>query len=471
MSVETNFENELFSAAEKNIVWLNATELPKMLENYRAFHSAVKNIIEMLEKKKLVVADPYKRDKRVVDIMLPDTSDFPDNEGPTVLGVRLSDYETSLDFLCHYMQFSVDALTPEKIKKILAFNGFLNWEALSNSNAQGNMRFFSNIIMTIKNGTDSLSIGLLNNMLGLAAKKIGEINTSLKSLVNTQRELYKIEVRKELLHAPNFASTYEKLDVNNAFNEIKKAFPSYMDKKRFFPDLVEEIVQENYGSSKDALQKAVLAKFITNSSEKTEKTKAIDTKNMIFEVVKILPSFSPTLDVIQQKIQENHALLQSEKKSAFKKFVETIRSAFGIGNQTIEYKIRTRDMASQIEKIETIDYNKFVDGLVQRSRIFASLGSKNSSVYAKLDTESEESVLEFVQKKISDCQSLFGVLSGFDDFFKAEVQPSNRTKVKGIKIDLDVMKNTILKANKYKAEYVSAVTTEQQMKKLGITNE
>ncbi len=471
MNVENEFKNVLYDAAEKKVVWYNTAALPKMLEDYRIFHTAIENMTGIFEKKKLLVADPYKKDKRVADIMIPSTDEFPDSEGPSVLGIRLSDYESSLDFLCNYMQFTVEALQPERIKKLFAFNSFIEWSNIARPNSQSNSRYFSTIVNSIKNGTDTLTTSLLANLLSVAAKSIDDINAELKRLAALHRQLYKVDVRQNVLDNPSFSSTYNTINTENGVQEIKKVFPSLMGKKRFYPDLINEIIQEDFSPSKDALQKEVLAAFQITSGKKEVKQKEVNTRAMIFEVVKILQAFAPTLDVIQQKIKENHELLQGEKKTGFAKVIASLRSAFGLKDKSVEYKIRSAEMQSQIEKLETIDYNKFMDGISQRSRAFQSLGVKGSPVLTKLENESEEGLLEYVQKRISDCQSLYGIFVGFDNYFKAEVSPPNRAKVKGLKIDLDVIKNTILKANKHKAEYVSTVTTEQQMKKLGISNE
>ncbi len=471
MSVVNEFENVLYEAAEQKVAWYNSFALPKMLDNYRTFLTALRNMAGLFEKKKLLLPDPYKKDKKVVDISLPDAEDFTDSEGPTVFGIRFSDYESSLDFLCNYFQFTIEAFTPDVIKKLFTFNSFLDWNNLNSANNLSNNRYFGSIVISIKNGSDTMGVSVINNMLSVTAKSVNEINAELKKLTAVYRELYKIDVRKNIFDNPSFLSTYSKMNVENGLSEIKKVFSTHMDKKRFYPDLIEELVQEDFGSSKDELRKKALLAFQTVSEKKEEKENNVDTRAMLLEVVKILQAFAPTIDVITQKIQENHELLQSGKKTGLEKFVLAIRSALGMQGKAVEYKVKTMDMQTQIEKFEIIEYNKFLEGMIQRSRTFASLGSKNSPLSIKLEKESDEAILEFVQKRISDCQSLFGVLVGFDNFFKTEITDINRSKVKGLKIDLDVIKNTILKANKYKAEYVSAVTTEQQMKKLGITNE
>ncbi len=470
MSELNDFNTTLYDLCEKKVSLFDSTILPTMLDNYRTFHTAVTNIISMLEKKKILVPDPYKRDKRVVDIEIPPNDDFSDSEGPTIFGTRFSDYETSLDFLCNYMQFNVNAMPAERIKKLFAFNSFLDWTLSTSGGPNSNIRFFSNIVTGIRTGSDTLSSGLLSNMLSLCAKQIKDINTELRNLTALQREIYKIDVRKKLLDNPGFANTYSSLTIDNGLQEVKKAFQRFMGSARFYPDLIDEIINEDFSSSKDSIQKALLDKFQVKSESKKEVKNSVNTRAQLNEVVKILAGFGPSLEVVVQKLEENHELLQGENKGAFDKFMRALRALLKKTDSEVEYKIKAIDMLSQVEKAETIEYNKFMDSMIQRSKIFKALSSKESPLVQKLSKESEEAVLGYVQKRISDCQNLHGILVGFDAFFKAEVMPENRSKVKGLLVDLDVIKNTIMKANKYKAEYVSTVTTEKQMEKLGITD-
>ena len=61
--------------------------------------TCVKNLNELFVEKSLIEADPYKLDRRISDIVVPDTNIFPEPETAVVLGTRLSEYETMLDFI------------------------------------------------------------------------------------------------------------------------------------------------------------------------------------------------------------------------------------------------------------------------------------------------------------------------------------------------------------------------------------
>ena len=81
----------------------------------------------------------------------------------------------------------------------------------------------------------------------------------------------------------------------------------------------------------------------------------------------------------------------------------------------------------------------------------------------------EEKIADFVAAQISECNHLMVQLNALDEYFKATANPMNKSKVKGLKIDIATLKNSIVKANQQRVEYTSYIEEEAQMKRLGIT--
>ena len=77
----------------------------KILEEYRNLLGVVNNLINLLEKKGLIQPDPYKHDKKISDIAVPEEIPFLDSERSMVIGARLSDFESMLDFICNIFKF------------------------------------------------------------------------------------------------------------------------------------------------------------------------------------------------------------------------------------------------------------------------------------------------------------------------------------------------------------------------------
>jgi len=244
-----------------------------------------------------------------------------------------------------------------------------------------------------------------------------------------------------------------------------------MGKKSFYTELIEELVQEEVGPDKETRRQVLMNKFNVAAQKTEKKVSEVNTKDILLNSVRALGGFSPQFDVIVQKISENHILLQNEHSGAWNKLILACRKVFGLTEKSIEYRIKVIQPLSQIEKSEQLDYSTFIDSLTHRSRLYAAVSVKTSSAYQKIEEQSDDAILEYVQRKINECQSLCVTLVGLDEFFKTEVAAEKRTKVKGLSMELTSIKNTLVKVNQRKAEYVSLLAEQEQMKKLGITDE
>ena len=78
--------------------------------------------------------------------------------------------------------------------------------------------------------------------------------------------------------------------------------------------------------------------------------------------------------------------------------------------------------------------------------------------------------MSFVNKQISELQSLFVVINAFDSHFKQEVATEFKTGIKGMQIELSALRNSIINANKKRSEYASYKEEAAQMQKLGIAD-
>ena len=100
--IDTSFEDTLLAAIDEKTDWFNRNVLQQMQDNYRLHLTCVTNIISTLVKKSLVNDDPYKHDKKISDIVPPSDAEFAETDRANMLGTRLSDYESMVDFICNY---------------------------------------------------------------------------------------------------------------------------------------------------------------------------------------------------------------------------------------------------------------------------------------------------------------------------------------------------------------------------------
>lgn len=470
METGLSFKQELYQAVEAKQNWYDTSELQSILTDYRTMHSVVDNLINMLIKKGLIQPDPYKLDKKISDLAVPEDGQFIESERSMVIGARLSDYESMLDFICNIFKFSVNNLGVEQIKILLALNNYFQWNAIVPTAQKANTRGLAEIVQSVKHGGDQLSTGMINDCITQASKTVASINAKLKELTDFQRELYKIEVRKNILEHPSYQNK-EFSSPQEAFSAIKKAFPQFMGKKPFYTELIEELAQEEYGPKKAELQQQLLKKLeITQKKESEKKKASINTKEMLFDAFRCLSGVSPFLETISAKIDENYKVLESEHQGFWDKFLKLLRQAFNRPEKPVEFHLTVVESLTQSKRTEILDYNKFITDLRKKIRIYNSLSSRKSMAYTKLESQSEQAIFEYLSKQLSECQHILVLLTALDDYFKTAPTPANRMKIKGLKMELTSLKNTLVKTNQRKAEYTSFVEEEEQLKKLGIKN-
>jgi hypothetical protein len=250
--------------------------------------------------------------------------------------------------------------------------------------------------------------------------------------------------------------------------QIRRLYPAVMGKSPFYSTLVEELVEEDHANDRDTRRKALLAKLQVSEQRSAKKNETVNTKEMLMEAVRSLSALTPQLDQVLGKIRENHDSIEDLHNSFWDKFIQVLRKAFNIPDPPVDYQIYISDPVTQTEHPEKISYLNFISDLARRSRFYASFSAKMSPAYRKIENSKPEAIVEFLNKQIGECQRLYTQLSALDDFFKNALQEPASQHIKGMKIELAAMKNTLVKANQRRAEYISYIEEEAQMKKLGI---
>ncbi|HAK68982.1 MAG TPA: hypothetical protein DEO40_01910 [Treponema sp.] len=464
-----SFNSTVIAALEEKKNWYDTTQLPKIQDNYRLHLVCVNNIIEALSRKSLVNPDPYKKDKKVTSVSSIDDSPFNDNERATQLGIRLSDYQNMLDFVCNYMKFTIEQLTPDKVKKLIDLNATFGWTNLTPNSPKINTRSLANCIIEARNGAQALQAAMINDSIGKTKEALEFINAALKELLDFQRELYKGDVRRLVMDSSDFNKAAF-TDAAALIAEIKRLFPSKMPKRTFSNDLIAEIAEEETAPSKDQLRQRVLAKLKTVTTVKNEQKKnTVTTHEILVEAVRILATSSEQYAVVLEKISTNSAVLRDGANSFKDKFARFWRRVFGLPEPEIEYNIVLTDQTTKQTHREKINYTEFFASLNKRTKYYATVANRQSTGYNRVDAQSDEKILEFLNKQLAENARLMQVLTALDDYFKSSAPTLERSKIKGIKPELSFLKSILVKTNQYKAEYLALAEEKEQMRKLGIT--
>lgn len=470
MADPLEFSQKVIEATQAKIDWHNANVMPELVENYRLFHTCVKNLYDLLIKKSLLKPDPYKLDKKISGIKPLDNSPFIDGDRITVMSGRFSEFETMLDWICTYYKFSIETLKIPEIKKLVDYNNSFAWNSLSPNNTIPNTRGLGQLVFEMKQGADALTSSSISDILAKIQKATGNIAKTLKDLADFQKEVYKYKIRAQIILNQKFDKEKGFSSPSEEVAQIKKLFSSVFGHEPFYTQLVEEISREDLAANKEELQAAVLNKLAIKEDEGKKKAQAVDTKEMLLDAVHSLCAQITPFTDIYNKLGENNELLQSVSNSFWAQFIAALKKALGIADKPIEYELIIVEQATNTKRKQKVDFSSFRAELQKKVNFYNSFSLKNSGGYKKFQEADSAKVLDFLNRQITDIQKASVLLKAFDDFFKNNAPADKRSKIKGLSMELMAIKNNIVNTNQKRAEYISYVEEQEQMKKLGIAN-
>lgn len=467
---EEKFSEELQKALSAKQEWYNTECLQELLSQYRLLHTCVKNLYENFVKKSLIVPDPYRLDKKISSIVVPETTPFAESDIANVFGERFSNYETMLDYICTYFRFSTENFTLPNVKKLIDFNKVFEWDDLSMNNAKMNTRALALTVSKAKNGVPNVVQSMINDSVAKCAQTVKIIAKMLNELAIFQRELYKGGLRKDLFEHPDFNKSKAAESPEGELAEIKRLYTKVTGKKTLYNDLVNEVIEEDHGPDKEKKQAAVLEHLAIKNVAKAETKKKAgpDAKEMLMQTVLAIGACAPTLIQLHAKLSENFDVLYTRKATFWNKLMAIVRRALNLRDKERICQLPVKDAKTGAERIQKLNVAEFMADLTKKERIYNGIGTK-ANEYQRIESANEDAVLTFVNKQISELQSDFVIINSLDAYFKKEVANEFKARVKGMQIELSALRNSIINANKKRSEYASFKEEAEQMKKLGIS--
>ncbi|MDR2731478.1 MAG: hypothetical protein LBB81_11355 [Treponema sp.] len=448
----------LSRALELRKDWLEKSELPKLKDMLRTFQSSFSSLYNIFLKKKLINEDPYKQETKISELEIPDTGVFNEAKKVEQISIRLSNYDSQLDFLVNFYQIGMDFLNLDRIKRIVGLVRFIDWVALTPDSQFVNTRVVAEMVGQSKAGVDPITLSIIGEGQTRLSKTTATIMGHLKDLSVFYRESYKLKVRQTV--------TYN-MPANDASPQnIKKKMVSEMPGSPYYQELIDEIIKEDYSKGGVDLRENIL-KSIKVAEEKPKKVKAqVNFKNILLDGIQVIGGASTALTEIALKLDENSAALESRKKGFIEALKKLIRQITNAEPEEIVYTVEYLDTTKGIPVKDKINFNQFREDLTKKTRILASF--MRGPAYTKLAAMPEDQIIGYLERNIRDVQFIHKTLSALDDYFKANAGSEDRDKIKGIKPELSTIKNSIVKANQLRFEYSAQKEEEEQMQRLGI---
>ncbi|MBN2510490.1 MAG: hypothetical protein JXB03_09440 [Spirochaetales bacterium] len=462
-----DFVFDLEKAIEAQRDYLDKERLPKIRDLFRTFHANFMSLYNVLLKKGQIGEDPYKADTKISEVQAPDASPFLENEKNEKMSIRLSQFESQLDFLNNYYQFSAEFLSMKRLKGITELINYIQWAKLSENSTSTNTRATAEMVNKVRQGTDPLSANIINDAVNQLAKISSQLLTHFKELTAFQREFYKREVRERVLHKISVPDGSPGERHEAAVKKIKRAFAEEMSDEPYYPELIDEILQEEYAENSSQLKDELLKRLYPQIQEKKEEKKD-DYKGLLLDAIRQLSAASLHLDKTIQKLNESLMLIKQKRVTISERFRNWLKSLVQKKDEANILPVEVFDERTAISKTVKVNYDQFIQNVSKTAKILSVLSSKVSSTYMRLENAEDDKVFEFLSGQIVELEKMLNLLPALDVYFKSEVPRESRGRMKGIKLEINAIKNILIKVKQKRHEYVAKKDEEEQLKKLGI---
>jgi hypothetical protein len=401
-------------------------------------------LYRLLLQKRLVIEDPYKSDVKITDLVMPETGHLPEQKKREQYSLRLSNFDNQLEYIAAFWNFSFETLRSDKIKIFFAILKFIDWDNISQTSPTTNTRLLAEIIGKIRSSpTEQITASNLDSCFSDIAAITKEIAVFFNDFNHFNRESYKGLIRETITA---FMTAAEASPDN-----VKLKFPQALPGKPFVPDLVEELLQEDFSEEAETLREEALKKLAVEGMETPEAKKLLPPRTLLIDGLHALGSTGETFQQMIPKIETNHELLRHKPCS----FIQKIKLFFAIlFNQKLDsdiYVCQTIDPhAGPVE--EKINHANLVEDLGKKARALQTL-AVGGSMDVKLEPMDESKLYDLFDRQIRDIQRYHRLLTSIDEFFKTD--PNVKDRVRGMRTDLSTIKIALTKALNKKDMYMA----------------
>ncbi len=443
---------------------------PELKDNFKLFHTSFQNLYTTLLRKSFIQEDPYKYEHKISEVTIPPSGPVTESDKINVISQRLSLFNSQLDFLNNYYQFSIEFLNLSRIKKLVSLIKYILWNNLSESSTNTNTHIVAEFFEKLKQGDDTLSSGLITDAQGQMEKCSKEILNHLKELTVFHRESYKLLLRKELFSKINLKSEDVISRKEDVLQLVKRKFAQEFTKKPFYPELVKEILDEDFAQDSIQLRNKTLARLKVKK-EKPKQQKEISYKDILLNSIRLLAASGAHLNSAIGKLNQSSLLLEETKKKHSNFLKQILEKLLKTDKQEQLYDIDFFDEKTSSNRSVKINFKTLSNKIQKKARFIGALQNKMNPAYRELENSEESRIFSLLTKNLNDIQEMLYQFPALDIFFKTELPQETRKKVRDIQIEIDAIKTCLIKARQKRHEYVSRKEEIEQMKKLGINTD
>lgn len=444
---------------------IEAKELKELKKNFEALLSGFQTLRKRLIEKAIITENPYKYETSITKLGKPPETAFTETNKAEEMSNRLYLYEAYLDYVFNYFPFTSDALNFKNINELRHLVSYFDFIKLSTNSANINTRVLAEYLSVLLRSSNTILSELNNQILSILKNSSEKILAILQEIEFVQKERYKTFIKKIIYK--NHSSGLEKLQLrkNEIIKETKAVIQSLNEP--IIDAYITEAFDEIVNFKPDDFDKLIKKLKAENIEEK--KKKDVNYRIILNDAINGLAGASFSLETIIEILKYNHAILITIHNSFFSKLIESIKQFLSRKSGEHIYELEFLDPLTNKIKIEPVNYDAFINELETIYKKLTALADNKSTLARKVKASSEEQVLGFLVKLIEALQVELRKIQAFDAFFLKEFENNNiKHKFKSALSAQNILKETLIKANQRRYEYIATKEEEEQLKKLGI---
>ena len=254
----------------------------------------------------------------------------------------------------------------------------------------------------IKKGGDNLSGNIVADSLDQIQKSTKTALGILKSLACYHKENYKFEVRLSVLPKMDLDGVKALNQREDVLKQMKKRFVMDLPGKAFYPELLTEILDEDYSAEADNQKEAVLSRLKIKEAKGKTQTAQVSFAVMLLETIRLMAAVSRYLDEAVMKIVDNSFLLENKKLPFFERFKRWIIKLSQKDEAALAYEVEYFDITTSSTKHETIPIQDFRRRHKEKGEDLQRNHAKSGTVYKKIEQASEDQLFTFLNKNLEE---------------------------------------------------------------------
>lgn len=406
----------------------------------------------------IIKPDPYSSDINFSKLELPDESDIGYNEEEYALSIRLSHFNSLLEYIKENVDFNIDFFTPIKIARIFNLGTFISWDEIFHPQPQGiNTEALNKVIfMYQKDISNSFAISTLKSAASSCSEYSQEFLETLSDIKLLKQELDKSWIRENVLPDLKLPPVVDSSNKSQAYDLIRDKGKTL--RRNLESTAINSIIKEDFSEDGDKLRSESLANALklepeeTLEEEKTPKKPSRDTilKEILSEITKVTYQMDPLFE----KIMENQELYREENYGFIAYIIDLIKYSLLKSKRETRYIINVKDAITGKMIPKEIVIEDFLARAQGLNKLLIKYGDSDSKEYQSLFHNQENDSIKEVHNILSKIFYIHKITDSLDSMFKLDTE-----NPRGMQIELKAIKSIY---DKCQALYNDFINTKDQ---------